>query len=145
MSCPLCVSETQTLIYQTPEYRVVWADDTPLHPLFIRVIWQAHVREMSQLSSDQAQRLMAQVWRIEQAFLQLPAPLTPHKINLASLGNQVPHMHWHVIARYSDDAHFPAPIWNSINTTDAESQLAKVLAQRRAARTQCENWLLAQP
>jgi diadenosine tetraphosphate (Ap4A) HIT family hydrolase len=39
--------------------------------------------------------------------------LRPEKINLASLGNQVPHLHWHVIARFSDDAHFPGPIWAS--------------------------------
>ena len=37
--------------------------------------------------------------------------LRPAKINLASLGNVVPHLHWHVIARFADDACFPAPIW----------------------------------
>jgi len=37
--------------------------------------------------------------------------LQPDKINLASLGNQVPHLHWHVIPRFADDAHFPDPIW----------------------------------
>ena len=35
----------------------------------------------------------------------------PAKINLASLGNVVPHLHWHVIARYEWDSHFPAPVW----------------------------------
>ena len=37
--------------------------------------------------------------------------LRPEKINLASLGNQVPHLHWHVIPRFADDAHFPDPVW----------------------------------
>ena len=37
--------------------------------------------------------------------------LQPAKINLASLGNQVPHLHWHVIPRFTDDAHFPDPVW----------------------------------
>jgi diadenosine tetraphosphate (Ap4A) HIT family hydrolase len=37
--------------------------------------------------------------------------LAPTKVNLAALGNVVPHLHWHVIARFSDDSHFPAPIW----------------------------------
>jgi diadenosine tetraphosphate (Ap4A) HIT family hydrolase len=35
----------------------------------------------------------------------------PDKINLACLGNVVPHLHWHVIPRWRDDSHFPAPIW----------------------------------
>ncbi|MEI4902545.1 HIT domain-containing protein, partial [Klebsiella pneumoniae] len=37
---------------------------------------------------------------------------SPDKVNLASLGNVVPHLHWHVIARFRDDAHFPDPIWS---------------------------------
>jgi diadenosine tetraphosphate (Ap4A) HIT family hydrolase len=47
---------------------------------------------------------------------------------VASLGNVVPHLHWHVIPRYADDAHFPAPVWaQAVRETDAA-----VLAQRRA-------------
>jgi diadenosine tetraphosphate (Ap4A) HIT family hydrolase len=51
---------------------------------------------------------MAIVFAVEQVLREL---LQPEKINLASLGNQVPHLHWHVIPRFSDDAHFPDPIW----------------------------------
>jgi diadenosine tetraphosphate (Ap4A) HIT family hydrolase len=32
-------------------------------------------------------------------------------VNLAALGNQVPHLHWHIIPRFADDAHFPDPVW----------------------------------
>jgi diadenosine tetraphosphate (Ap4A) HIT family hydrolase len=32
-------------------------------------------------------------------------------VNLASLGNITPHLHWHVIPRFADDPHFPNPIW----------------------------------
>ena len=35
----------------------------------------------------------------------------PDKINLASLGNLVPHVHWHVIPRWAADRCFPDPIW----------------------------------
>lgn len=48
------------------------------------------------------------VFALEAAMRECFAPL---KINLASLGNQVPHMHWHVVARHADDTHFPDPIW----------------------------------
>ncbi|MET0207803.1 MAG: HIT domain-containing protein, partial [Burkholderiaceae bacterium] len=37
--------------------------------------------------------------------------LAPAKINLAALGNMVPHLHWHVIARFDWDSHFPNPVW----------------------------------
>ena len=41
----------------------------------------------------------------------LRARLAPAKINLASLGNLVPHLHWHVVPRFADDSHFPQPAW----------------------------------
>jgi diadenosine tetraphosphate (Ap4A) HIT family hydrolase len=53
-------------------------------------------------------RLMRVVFAGETALRQL---YRPDKVNLASLGNVVPHLHWHVIARFVDDAHFPDPIW----------------------------------
>ena len=37
--------------------------------------------------------------------------MQPVKINLASLGNKVAHLHWHVIARFADDKHFPGSVW----------------------------------
>ena len=37
--------------------------------------------------------------------------IEPHKVNLASFGNFVPHLHWHVIPRWEDDAYFPESIW----------------------------------
>ena len=53
--------------------------------------------------------------------------MQPHKINLASLGNMTPHLHWHVIPRFDDDAQFPAPVWAPAQRVTA----AEVLAQRR--------------
>lgn len=37
--------------------------------------------------------------------------LKPAKVNLAALGNMVAHLHWHVIARFSNDSHFPGSVW----------------------------------
>lgn len=78
------------------------------YPGFCRVIWRAHVREMSDLPAAERRHLMALVVATETALRVL---YQPHKINLASLGNLVPHLHWHVIPRYADDPSFPAPIW----------------------------------
>lgn len=58
----------------------------------------------------QRQHFMAVVVGVEEV---LRDTLQPDKINLASLGNQVPHLHWHVIPRFTDDAHFPDPIWST--------------------------------
>lgn len=73
-----------------------------------RVVWRSHVPEMTDLTNGERAHLMAVVYATEAA---LRAQAAPVKINLASLGNIVPHLHWHVIPRYSDDAFFPDPVW----------------------------------
>ena len=107
--CPLCGGEGGVLVARTPRLRVVLAED-PDYPAYVRVIWNAHVAEMSDLGAAERAVLLAAVHAAETALREIVAP---HKINLASLGNQVPHVHWHVVARFRYDAHLPQPIWGS--------------------------------
>jgi diadenosine tetraphosphate (Ap4A) HIT family hydrolase len=50
------------------------------------------------------------VFAVERA---LRKTLAPVKINLATLGNMVAHVHWHIIPRFADDPHFPQPVWGT--------------------------------
>lgn len=104
--CPLCRANDVPL-WQDADCRVIAAPQ-PGYAAFCRVIWNAHVSEMSDLQPAQRAKLMAVVWTVEEVLRSL---LRPVKINLASLGNQVPHLHWHVIPRFADDAHFPDAVW----------------------------------
>lgn len=106
--CPLCCPEGEEVLWETDCLRVIAVHNEANAPAFCRVIWREHVAEMTDLSAEERNVLMAAVWRVEAAMRQV---LKPAKINLASLGNVVPHLHWHVIARFRDDACFPAPVW----------------------------------
>jgi diadenosine tetraphosphate (Ap4A) HIT family hydrolase len=106
--CPLCADDGGLLLHRDALYRVVRVTDTPAHPVFYRVIVNSHVAEMSELPREQRIALMEAVNTVETV---LRRELRPAKINLASLGNVVPHLHWHVIARFEGDAQWPAPIW----------------------------------
>lgn len=108
MDCPICRAEHEEILWQSPNIRVIAVHDEANAPAFCRVIWQAHVAEMTDLPPENRRELMDVVYRVEAAMRQV---LNPRKINLASLGNVVPHLHWHVVARFDDDACFPAPIW----------------------------------
>lgn len=108
MDCPICQAENEEILWQSPNIRVIAVHDEANAPAFCRVIWQAHVAEMTDLPPENRRELMDVVYRVEAAMRQV---LNPRKINLASLGNVVPHLHWHVVARFDDDACFPAPIW----------------------------------
>lgn len=106
-SCELCDSVAGEVLWQDELCRVVLAQDRD-YPGLCRVILNRHVSEMTDLDATTRQRLMRVVFAAEQALRQL---MQPAKINLASFGNMVAHLHWHVIARFADDKHFPESIW----------------------------------
>lgn len=120
----MCIQPGGEVIYRDDNYRIVLVDDER-YPGFCRVIWNAHAREMTDLSTAERAILIAAVWQVEEAVREV---MQPHKINVASLGNMVAHVHWHVIPRYEDDAHFPNPIWGEIKRTPVSSDLAKRVA-----------------
>ncbi|MBI4754760.1 MAG: HIT family protein [Betaproteobacteria bacterium] len=105
--CELCREPGGEVVWQDGLVRVVRVSDA-LHPAYCRVIWQRHVREMSDLPAAERRHFMALVFAAEVALRRL---VRPDKINLASLGNMTPHLHWHVVARFADDPHFPDAIW----------------------------------
>jgi diadenosine tetraphosphate (Ap4A) HIT family hydrolase len=122
-ACELCELTVPTVVAHE-KFSVILVDDAN-YPGFARVIWREHVREMSDLEEEDRLLLNDAVWRVEVALRDVMAPV---KVNIASLGNVVPHLHWHIIPRYTDDAHFPAPVWaQAVRATDPD-----VLAARRA-------------
>lgn len=106
-TCTLCAGDGGLLVWRGARLRVIRADE-PGFPAFYRVIWNAHVAEFSGLDAGARQHCMDAVTVVEQV---LREHLAPTKVNLAALGNMVPHLHWHVIARFGWDSHFPAPVW----------------------------------
>ena len=127
MACDLCkllAAPGSALIWSDDQLSVVAVDEAE-YPGFTRVVWNAHVKEMTDLSAAERNRVMDAVWAVESAQR---AVLSPEKINVASFGNMTPHVHWHVIPRYLDDAHFPNPTWAVAQRSSAPD----VLAVRRA-------------
>lgn len=106
-ACALCNEDGGALIWRGPLLRVIRANEAGF-PAFYRVIWNAHAAELSDLSDADRNLCLHAVTVVERAIRDV---LAPTKINLAALGNMVPHLHWHVIARFDWDSHFPAPVW----------------------------------
>lgn len=126
INCPLCASDGGELIWNNKEIRVVLVDEPEL-PGFCRVVWNDHIAEMSQLKIDQRSRLWHVVMLVEKVILEV---MQPHKMNLAALGNMVPHIHWHVIPRYPEDIFFPGSAWSEpqreSNTVHLKQQASKL-------------------
>ena len=118
--CELCEQGGGSIVLANEWLRVVLVDDADF-PGFTRVIWDDHVREMTDLDARLRSRLMETVLAVERAQREV---LEPAKINLASLGNLTPHLHWHVIPRFADDSHFPQPVWGARQRQVPESAMA---------------------
>ena len=126
MNCELCITTEETLLWRGQHCRVILVADVD-YPGFCRVIWNDHIKEMTDLPVQMRAELMNTVFAVESAVREV---MQPEKINLASLGNMTPHLHWHVIPRYIDDKHFPNSIWAAplrstriANTSDIRARL----------------------
>ena len=130
-NCVLCKDELKPeegqLIWRGDDCRVILVNDSDL-PGFCRVIWNRHVAEMTDLTHGERDHLMALVFAVEEAIRHV---MHPDKVNIATLGNMVPHIHWHVIPRFKDDAFFPGSAWSSRNQ---ETPMPALEARRKKAQ-----------
>jgi len=135
-ACELCDSDGGELIVRREKWRVVRVPgaDGIAYPGFCRVVWNAHVKELTDLTASDRQIFMEAVFTLETALRQA---LRPEKMNVASLGNLTPHLHWHVIPRFRDDPAFPKPVWaisapssSSLDTLESKQEKCSAHAGR---------------
>lgn len=120
--CVLCREHAGVPLWQDDAWRVIRAEDADF-PAFYRVVARHHVGEFSALLAPERLRCMDLVCTIERVLIE---QLQPTKINLAALGNMVPHLHWHVIARFEWDSHFPQAVWGARQREVAGGALARL-------------------
>jgi diadenosine tetraphosphate (Ap4A) HIT family hydrolase len=139
--CPLCEGAGGTVIFSGPKFRVIRADE-PGFPAFYRVVWHDHVTEFSDLPPGERLECIEAVVRVEAALRQHLAPV---KVNLATLGNAVPHLHWHVIARFAWDTHFPGSVWAAAQREAAADAIAAIEALRPGLEIELSSGLTGGP
>jgi diadenosine tetraphosphate (Ap4A) HIT family hydrolase len=128
---PLCDAPGGRVVFEGAKLRVIHAQEEGF-PAFYRVVWNAHAAEFSDLDAADRQHCMDAVVVVERV---LRERLAPAKINLAALGNMVPHLHWHVIARFDWDSHFPGAVWAPAQRPRNGEREAEVAARLPAIDT----------
>ena len=95
----------RTMIYQNEHFYI----EKEEHELpWVKIFTKTPYKELTDLPQpifNELWSLYAEVETIMREYFQ------PDKINMASFANMLPRVHLHVIARYSDDAYFPNPVW----------------------------------
>lgn len=89
------------------------------YPWFILLPNRENISEIHQLSVTDQQQLMTESMFFSQCLEQV---FQPDKLNIAALGNVVPQLHIHHIARFTTDACWPAPVWGAAIATAYEKE-----------------------
>ena len=80
-------------------------------PWLVLVPRRPEIREIHELQETDQRALTAEIVRASRTLTGL---VQPHKINIAALGNVVPQLHVHVIARFTDDPAWPKAVWGTV-------------------------------
>ena len=94
-------------VAQLPLCELRLMDDSH-HPWLVLVPRVAGATELVDLSEARQQALLREVTQVSRL---LREGFAPDKLNVAALGNVVPQLHVHVIARYTGDIAWPRPVW----------------------------------
>lgn len=94
-----------SLIYENAQVRIeVETSEIP----WLKVFSQTPYKEMSEVPKEVKLEIYTLLDHIEKVML---AYYNPKKINIASFGNYMPQVHWHIMARFENDSYFPEPMW----------------------------------
>jgi len=77
---------------------------------WLKIFTQKVYKEMSDVPAEIKVEIYDLLDLIEKEML---AYFKPKKINIASFGNYMPHVHWHIMARFEKDSYFPEPMWGT--------------------------------
>ncbi|MDC8012155.1 HIT domain-containing protein [Tahibacter soli] len=126
---PRLAADTHAVL-ELPLSRALLMDDMRF-PWLILVPRMPGLRELTELARDDQHALLDEINRVAHV---LHAIAKPDKLNIAALGNVVPQLHVHVIARFVGDAAWPRPVWGiGERVPYTADERARVLGLLRAA------------
>ncbi|UPT76535.1 HIT domain-containing protein [Sulfurovum sp. XGS-02] len=116
-----------SVIYENENIRIeIEESEIP----WLKIFTQHAYKEMSEVPALIKHEIYELLEIIEKEMLSY---YKPKKINIASFGNYVPHVHWHIMARFEEDSFFPEPMWgtkqreSSLKLPDFESFCKRVI------------------
>ena len=88
------------------------------------------LRDLHDLNDADGIAVLEEIRRCSQALVDL---YRPDKMNVAALGNQVPQLHIHIIARFTTDPAWPGPVWGRVPATPYDDAARDSLISRLRA------------
>ena len=138
-SCPFC--DKLAKLHELPGDEVVWQF---AHSVAFLGPWQfyhgycvlvarTHATELSQLAPTERRAYLDEMCLLAAA---IESAFRPHKLNYELLGNQVPHLHWHLFPRDARDPDALKPVWLALDRAEQDADLRQRLQTGAAGRTE---------
>jgi diadenosine tetraphosphate (Ap4A) HIT family hydrolase len=110
MTCAICSGQWPHGDYWIADCgtSIAYLFDDQFFPGWTVLVLKRHATEIFQLSAEERSRLFEEISAVAQALMDVFRPI---KINYELLGNQLPHIHWHVIPRLTNDPAPRDPVW----------------------------------
>lgn len=90
------------------ENELVSLEVEPSEIPWVKVFTKRKIKEFSECTLEEKTEIFRMIDIIEKLMLEY---FKADKINIASFGNVLPHVHWHIMARFKSDSYFPEPMW----------------------------------
>ena len=137
-TCPICrkiasldLLSADELVWAFPRSVVLLGPWQSYHGYCV-VVSRTHARELGDLPDDERRAYLDEMCLVARAISQA---FSPHKLNYELLGNQVPHLHWHLFPRSADDPARLAPVWLALDAAERDEALKRRLQTGPQPRT----------
>jgi len=129
--CTRVAGEGPLFIADLPTSRVYFNEDQ-FSPGWVFVVLKRHAVELYELTASERAAQVEDVARVARALASVYQPV---KMNYELLGNQVPHIHWHLVPRLAGDPEPRGPVWRVTHepTVLPPNEVARRIGQIRAA------------
>jgi diadenosine tetraphosphate (Ap4A) HIT family hydrolase len=130
--CVMCgkYGATGPLLIAELETARAFLHEDQFFPGYVLLVLRRHATELYELEAGERRAHLEEVSRVAQA---LARAFQPVKMNYELLGNQVPHIHWHLVPRLATDPDLRSPIWR---VDHRPAPLAPAAARERIERIQ---------
>lgn len=121
MECPLCNVEQQRaddIVWQFP-HSVALLGPWQYHTGYCILVSRIHAAELHHLPTDVRRAFLDEMVILGQA---IDVAFQPRKLNCESLGNQVPHLHWHLFPRRHDDPETLKAVWLALDRAERDDK-----------------------
>lgn len=121
--CKLLIDTNNISQIKIMKYGILFVNYNQYYKGRLMYVYNKHAHDITEINEDVLVEIQKEILHICKIVKQL---YSPDVINIATLGNYVQHLHWHIIPRYKDDITWGKPPWPHVRKIVGTDEIIKV-------------------